>query len=209
MEYNTGRSNLKIPEYGRNIQLMIEHLMSIEDREKRTAAASFIVNVMAQMNPQVKEAMDYKHKLWDHLHIISDFKLDVDSPFPPPAPESLDTKPEHIGYSHTNIKYGHYGRYITDIIQKACEYEPGEERDAFVHVIANQMKKSYLNWNRDSVTDVTIAENLSDLSGGKLTVPEESKLLATNEILSRNKKKKFTQKKDNSQNFQRRGHRPR
>ncbi|MDP3461779.1 MAG: DUF4290 domain-containing protein [Bacteroidales bacterium] len=215
MEYNTGRDYLIIPEYGRNIQIMIRHLLTIEDREKRSLAAAFIVNVMAQMNPQVRESLDYKHKLWDHLHIISGFKIDVDGPYPPPSQEKLNTKPLHVGYASSQIKYGHYGRYIIDLIQKAIEYEPGEEKDAFVQSIANQMKKSYLNWNKDAVSDTTIAENLANISNGKLVMPDDIKLVAASDVLTKtnpvniNKKKKFGVKKDMKQGFQHRNPRQR
>jgi hypothetical protein len=211
MKYNTLRSPLIIPEYGRNIQNMIEHLFTIEDKNKRTDHAYFIVNVMAQMHPQVKESADYLHKLWDHLHIISNFKLDIDGPFPKPEKEIITKKPSKIIYNSSNIRYGHYGRHIVNIIKKASDYEDGPEKDAFIHSIANQMKKLYLSWNRDSVNDITIAENLSELSGGLLTIPEQSKLISTNEILAKNgtgiqsnaqKKKKFVPRRDN-QNFQR------
>ena len=115
MEYNTEREKIVISEYGRNIQVMIRHLMEIEDRKQRTEAAYFIVNVMAQMNPQVKESNDYMHKLWDHLYIISNYELDVDSPYPAPTPEMQKKKPDHVGYQKNNIRYGHYGQYIYDV----------------------------------------------------------------------------------------------
>jgi len=215
MDYNTGRESMIIPEYGRNIQIMIRHLLTIEDREKRNHAANFIVNVMAQMNPQVRDAQDYKHKLWDHLHIISDFKLDVDSPFPPPSRDKLNIKPKHVGYSSKRIRFGHYGRYIIDLIEKASVYEDGDEKNAFALGIANQMKKSYLNWNKDTVSDATIAENLTELSNGRLKLPAETKLVAASEVIQRNpqpvvnRKKKFNNKKEMNQGFQRRNPRPR
>jgi hypothetical protein len=200
MEYNTSRSKLVIPEYGRNIQTMIDHLSDIEDRETRTKAANFVINVMAQMTPQVKETVDYKHKLWDHLHLISGFKLDIDAPFPKPSPEVLQRKPQQVQYSTARIKYGHYGKYIVEIIKKvAAEYEDGPEKTELVNIIANHMKKSYLNWNRDSVNDATIADNLAELSKGQLVMHEEAKLIPTSDLLSRNvpvKKKKFTPRKD-------------
>lgn len=212
MEYNTLRSHLTIPEYGRNIQSMIEHLFTIEDRKKRSEAAHFVVSVMAQMNPQVKDTVDYLHKLWDHMYIISDYKLDVDSPYPKPEKELAMKKPKHVGYSSTRIRYGHYGKCTVNLINKATEYEDGPEKEALIHAIANNMKKLYLVWNRDSVADATIALNLEELSAGKLTIPEESKLTSTNEILAKSnigvssssfiKKKKFNQRRDN-QSFQR------
>ena len=132
LKYNTERDKLIISEYGRNIQIMIKHLMEIEDRNKRTEAAHFIVSVMAQMNPQVKESNDYIHKLWDHLYIISDYKLDVDSPFDPPKQGVIVDKPEHVGYQKHDIKQGHYGNYIKEIINKIKEIEEGPKRDALL-----------------------------------------------------------------------------
>jgi len=200
MEYNTTRGPLMISEYGRNLQEMIRYICTIEDREKRTKAAKFIVNAMAQMSPMSKDSADYKHKLWDHLYIISEFKLDVDAPFDPPQPLSLSTKPERISYHDKEIAFRHYGKNIALIIEKATEYEDGPEKDALVHAIAIQLKKSYLNWNRDSVTDEVIEQHLRILSGGKLKLKEELKLTSTQDLLSRNKPKKPFRPKGNGNN---------
>ena len=194
MEYNTTRVKILIPEYGRSVQEMIQFCCTIEDREKRNKAAKFIVNVMASMHPAQKDSPDFKHKLWDHLIIISDFKLDVDSPFPPPAPLSMSAKPERISYHDKEIKYRHYGKNIAIIIEKACEYEEGPEKDALVRTIANHLKKTYLNWNRDSVTDEQIEADLKTLSKNRLILKEDVKLSDTSEILARNRKKKFIPK---------------
>ncbi len=201
MEYNTTRNQMIIPEYGRNIQNMINLLPAIEDRDKRTKAAHYIINVMAQLSAQ-KDSADFKQKLWDHLHIIAQFQLDIDSPFPPPSPEKLHRKPSQLTYSNRKIRHGHYGQHILGMIKKAVEFEEGEEKEALVHALANYMKKSYLPGNRDSVSDGTITGNLEELSHGKLILADESKLVATNEILARNsagaaamvKKKKFVPK---------------
>jgi len=202
MEYNTSRGPMAIAEYGRNIQQMIEYITTIEDREKRTKAAHFIVNVMAQMHPQVKESGDYKHKLWDHLFIIADFKLDVDSPYPAPPPQVLWTKPEPLSCGNTEIKFRHYGKNITLMIEKASAYEEGPEKDALAKVIANHMKKSYLNWNRDSVTDELIEEQLGILSNGSLKLKENTRLSATSDILAQNKKRRpFRPKENTNQNY--------
>jgi len=202
MEYNTARGPMIIAEYGRNIQKMIEFITAIEDREKRTKAAHFIINVMAQMHPLVKESGDFKHKLWDHLYIISDFKLDVDAPFQPPPPQTLSVKPEPISYQDTEIKFRHYGKNITLMIEKAAEYEEGPEKDALAKAIANHMKKSYLAWNRESVTDELIEEQLAILSKDNLKLHKDAKLTATNDILARNKKRRpFRQKDDKNQSY--------
>ncbi len=200
MEYNTTRGPLVISEYGRNLQEMIRYTCTIEDREKRTRAAKFIVNVMGQMTPQAKESADYKHKLWDHLFIISEFKLDVDAPFDPPPPLTLSTKPERISYHDKEIDFRHYGKNIALIIEKATTYEEGPEKDALVRAIAIQLKKSYLNWNRDSVTDEVIEEHLRILSAGRLKLHEDIKLTATQDLLNRNKPRKPFRPKNNGNN---------
>lgn len=206
MEYNTGREFLVIPEYGRNIQTMIEHLLTIEDREKRTQSAHFVISVMAQMNPQVKESIDYMHKLWDHMHIISGYRLDVESPYPAPSPEVRQRRPKHIGYSSHKIKYGHYGQYNIDMIEKVKSYDDGEEKDALVLAIANNMKMSYLSWNRETVADTVILDDLRDISGGIFTLSADTKLISPTEVFGKNpankasgKKKKPNKKRDNYQ----------
>ena len=164
---------------------MIRHLMEIEDREKRTEAANFIISVMAQMNPQVKQTDDYIHKLWDHLYIISDYQLDVDSPFPPPQPLTESTKPHHVDYQNHNIQYGHYGYYMAKMIEIASETEDDEMRQALAHSIANQMKRNYLEWSGNVVNDQQIIDDLKAMSKGRLVLPDDTKLNGTNEILSR------------------------
>lgn len=200
MEYNTKRNPLIISEYGRNVQKMIYDCMQIEDREKRSKTAELIVKVMAQMTPKVKEAGDYKQKLWDHLYMISDFKLDVDSPYPMPDKDVLNEKPRPLKYSENNIKFRHYGKIIQGIIEKAITYEEGAEKEQLVSNIANHLKKSYLNWNRNSVDDQLILDHLEYLSKGNLKLQEDQKLSHTSEILARNKKKKeYNQSKQHKQ----------
>lgn len=185
MEYNTEREQIVISEYGRNIQVMIRHLLNIEDRKKRTEAAHFIVSVMAQMNPQVKESNDYMHKLWDHLYIISEYKLDVDGPYDPPTPEMQKQKPDHVGYQKNNIRYGHYGQYLYDIVNEVKKMEEGPNKQSILVNIANQMKRDYLNWNRDTVNDLLILEDLKKISGNALSLPSDTKLIPTNEIINK------------------------
>jgi len=194
-----------IPEYGRNLQEMIRYTCTIEEREKRNKAAKFIINVMAQMHPQVRDSVDYKHKLWDHLYIIADFKLDVDSPYPPPAPLTLSTKPERLSYHDKEIDFRHYGKNIALIIEKAMLYEDGAEKDALVKTIAIHLKKSYLNWNRESVTDELIEEHLRILSNGKLKLHEDVRLTTTSDLLARNKPRKPFRPKQNGSNIAQRG----
>ena len=176
MLYNTERGQIIISEYGRNMQEMIRHLMEIEDRKKRTEAANFIISVMAQMNPQVKQLDDYIHKLWDHLYIISDYQLDVDSPFPPPQPMSEASKPQHVGYQNNKIEYGHYGHYMAKMIEIASDVENEEMRQALSHSIANQMKRNYAEWGGNVVSDQQIITDLKTMSHGRLTLDEETKL---------------------------------
>ncbi len=190
MEYNTSLPHLIIPEYGRNIQKMIDFAISVKNRDERNSVAKAIINVMGQLNPHLRDVPDFKHKLWDHLFIISDFKLDVDSPYPMPTRETFISKPEKLNYPKDDIRYKHFGKLIEEIIAKAKEYKEGEERDFLVQTIANHLKKSYLLWNRDSVEDELIVENLKELSKGKLKLADNAKLSDTNEILARNKASK-------------------
>lgn len=185
LKYNTEREKLIISEYGRNIQIMIKHLLEIEDREKRTEAAHFIVSVMAQMHPQVKESNDYIHKLWDHLYIISDYKLDVDSPFAPPQQGIIVSKPEHVGYPKHDIKQGHYGNYIKEFLNKIKEIEEGPKKEALLLAVANQMKRDYLHWNRETVNDQLILDDLHRISENELMLAADAKLTSTNEILGK------------------------
>jgi len=203
MEYNTTRDKLNISQYGRNIQKLIKYAMTIEDREKRTNFAKMIVQIMGQINPGARDSGDFRHKLWDHLFVISDFKLDVDSPYPMPSPDTFTAKPEQLHYSENNIKYKMYGSNVTKIIDAAIKYEDGPEKDALVHAIANHLKKSYLNWNRESVDDTLIFEHLKVLSGGKLKLNEDFSLSTTSDILARNKKKKTTRPTNQKRNVKR------
>lgn len=201
MEYNSQREHLVIPEYGRNVQRMVKYALTIEDRQKRTETAKYIINVMASMNQQNRDTHDFWRTLWDHLYIISGFQLDIDSPFPKPEKEKLERKPDKINYGNKDFKFRHYGKNIEAIIKKASEFEDGPEKEALIHTIANHLKKSYLNWNRESVDDEVIAKHLEILSDGKLTLSTEHRLTATSDILARNKvrKKKFQPRnKDNN-----------
>ncbi len=200
MEYNTARNKMTIPEYGRNIQKMVRYVLEIEDRKERTEAANRIVEIMANMHPQIREVSDYNHKLWDHLYFISDFKLDVDSPFPPPEKTVITRRPGRLEYSEDRIRFKHYGKHLAKMIKYAAELEEGPEKKEITFMIANQMKRSYLNWNRDSVSDRLILNQLDEFSGGKLKLEEDVSLVATSEVLAgnSNKKKKNTQNKSNN-----------
>ena len=175
LTYNTEKEKIVISEYGRNIQEMIKKLPEIEDRKVRTEAAKHIVGIMAQMTPQTKDSPDFQHKLWDLLYIISDFKLDVDSPFEPPVIEA-QKKPHHIDYQEHHIKYGHYGHYLVTMIEAASTEENEEIRQALAYSLAAQMKRNYMEWNKSVVNDQTIIDDLKKISNGRLVIPEESKL---------------------------------
>ncbi|MFP4288721.1 MAG: DUF4290 domain-containing protein [Bacteroidota bacterium] len=187
MEYNSERSKMNISEYGRNIQKMIEYTKSIDDREKRNRLSRAIIQVMGQLNPHLRDVNDFKHKLWDHLFMISDFQLDVDSPYPIPSAETLKRKPEKLKYTTNNITFRHYGKHIERMIEKACEYPDSEKRDTLIKMIANHLKKSYLAWNRDTVTDEEIARHLHFLSRGRLSMKDNMKLANTYDILNKEK----------------------
>jgi hypothetical protein len=195
MEYNSQRSKLIVPEYGRNVQKMAEHLLTIDDREKRSRMAKTLVHIMGQLHPEIKDAPDARPKLWDHLHIITNFELDVDSPYPKPSKELLEKKPEPIPYSQESIPFKHYGKHIIKIIEAVAEMEEGTEKENLTKAIANHLKKSYLTWNRDSVTDEIIANHLDKLSKSKLKLSESARLHETSDILARQRsKKKFVAK---------------
>jgi len=189
MDYNTSLAHLVLPEYGRNIQRMVEYAISVKDREERNKVAQAIIVVMGQLNPHLRDVADFKHKLWDHLFIISDFKLDVDSPYPKPTRETFITKPDRIAYPSGKIKYKPYGKVVEAIIQKAKDFPEGEEKNYLIELIANLLKRSYLTWNRDSVNDEVILNHLEELSDGELKLKDISKLSHTNDILARNRKK--------------------
>ena len=189
LTYNTEKEKIAIPEYGRCIQEMIKKLPEIEDRQQRTEAAKYIISVMVQMNPQIKESSDWEHKLWDHLYIISNYQLDVDSPFAPPTIESQRKKPQHFGYQNNDIKYGHYGQYLIKMIEAASQEENDEVREALAYSLASQMKRNYLDWNKSVVNDQVILDDLKNISGGRLVIGEESKLNSTSDILGKVKQK--------------------
>lgn len=170
--YNTERVTLHIPEYGRNVQKMVDYLKTIEDRQKRNEQARAIIKVMEIINPAVHHQDDYEHKLWDHLHIISGFDLDVDSPYPAPAPESLHQQPLPVPLNKKPLKATHYGRNIENMINLVAEKEDGDEKTAMIRTLAMYMRQQYLIWNKDTVTDETILQDIVRLSDGRITIPE-------------------------------------
>lgn len=175
-EYNTTRNELILAEYGRNVQNMVKYIIELEDLEERNKYAQAVIDLMGFLNPHLRDVADFKHKLWDHLHIISGYKIDVDSPYPKPTPEAALVKPQHIGYPQQKITYKHYGKTVEMMIEKAKAVEEPERRAAMVQGIANFMKMAYVTWNKDSVADETILKNLRELSGGQLQLDENVNL---------------------------------
>ena len=170
--YNTERVRLYIPEYGRNVQKMVEYIKTIEDREKRNEQARAVIKVMEIINPAVKLQENFEHKLWDHLHIISGFSLDVDSPYPVPAPESLNEHPLPVPLEKRPVKATHYGRNIESIIDLIASMEDGDVKTEMIRSLAIYMRQQYLIWNKDSVSDTTIFQDIEKLSDNRIQVPE-------------------------------------
>ena len=208
MEYNTGRNRLVIPEYGRNIQKMIEYAVTLEDREERNKLAKAIVSAMGVLNPQLRDMTDFKHKLWDHLFIISDFKLDVDSPYDKPTELTYKVKPHPVPYPSSRIKYRHYGRIVEDMIKEIAQKEDTPARDHLIVNLANFMKMLYVNWNKDSVSDEVIFQHLFEMSGGKLSVKQDTRLQQHVEVLQKNTTRKQTGKQRNRNRNSGNGNRP-
>ncbi len=170
--YNTERVKLYIPEYGRNVQKMVDYLKTIEDRKKRNEQARAIIKVMEILNPAVHLEEDFEHKLWDHLYIISGFDLDLDAPYPMPSPDCLDSKPEAVPVNSKPIKAIHYGRNIENIINLIAEKEDGEAKTAMIRQLAIYMRQQYLIWNKETVSDTTIFQDMERLSDYRIKVPE-------------------------------------
>lgn len=195
MEYNSSREALIISEYGRNVQKMVQHIMSFEDRDKRSKAAHILLNTMASLNQNTKDFSDYKQKLWDHLHAISDYKLDIDGPFP--MPEQKDGfNPDKLDYKKTqDLRFRYYGRNLEQMIRNTVELDDSEAKTYLVGLIANTMKKLYLTWNKDTVKDEVIKEHLSVLSDDKLHLKENFVFEDMSEIL----RNKYKAKRNNNQ----------
>lgn len=183
MEYNTTRDKMILPEYGRNVQNMITFAMKIENRDERNRAAQAIIEVMGQLNPHLRDVDDYRHKLWTHLFLMSDFQLDVDSPYEIPKLEKLQEKPNLLEYPKNSIKYGHYGKYTEKILNTAKETKSDDEKEFLKNSMANFMKKLYLAHNNDAVENHVIAENLKELSKGELVLDNPDELTNTNTLL--------------------------
>ncbi len=173
LQYNTKRTQLVIPEYGRHVQLMINQIMETQNREERNKMAKAVIGIMGNMNPHLRDVPDFQHKLWDQLFIMSNFELDVDSPYEKPQKEVFEQKPDRLTYPQRNPKYRFYGNNIKSMINVAVNWEDGDLKNALVYNIANHMKKCFLNWNKDTVQDEVILNHLVELSDNKLEVKEE------------------------------------
>ncbi len=189
-DYNTSRKNLVLPEYGRNIQQMVDQILATTDRVKRNQMTQALISVMGNLNPHLRDIHDFKHKLWDHIAIMSDFKLDIDYPYDIPVPETFQAKPKIVDYPQSAIRYKHYGKILERMIQTACDMPDDDERRALIQIIANHMKKSYLTWNREAVDDQVIVNDFLVLSKGRLKLDETYRLEETREILNKGKKKR-------------------
>jgi len=205
MEYNSGRPKMILPEYGRHIQKMVDHAGKIKDKDERNRCAQAIITVMGQLNPHLRDVADFKHKLWDHLFIMSNFKLEVDSPYEIPSIEILQEKPGKMDYPKVNLRYRHYGKIVQDLIKKAVDHEEGKDKEQFVMSLLNLMKRTYLTWNNSSVSDENIIGDLKTMSENKLNIPAEFEFEHTADILSRNVQKKRRRPPQNNgrQNFRR------
>lgn len=175
-DYNSTRNKLILSEYGRNVQNMVKYIVALPTKEERNRYAQVVIDLMGFLNPHLRDVADFKHKLWDHLHIISDFQIDVDSPYPKPSMEAIHLKPEPLKYPHQRIKYKHYGKTIELMIEKAKSIDDPDRKRHMVQAVANFMKMAYVQWNKDSVTDEMIINDLYNLSGGTLKLEENVNL---------------------------------
>ena len=183
LEYNSEREDLIIPEYGRHIQKMVNQAIECKDKDDRNNMAKAIIGVMGNLNPHLRDVPDFQHKLWDQLFIMSQFNLDVDSPYPKPSKEVFEQKPDKLDYPQNHPKYRFYGNNIKKMIDVAVSWEGGEMKSQLVYVIANHMKKCFLNWNKDTVEDSVIYEHLFELSNGKISLDSSSPALSDSKDL--------------------------
>ncbi|MAT79683.1 MAG: methionyl-tRNA formyltransferase [Flavobacteriales bacterium] len=192
LEYNTERTGLIIPEYGRHIQKMVDQAINCSDKKERNKMAKAIIGVMGNLNPHLRDVPDFQHKLWDQLFIMSGFNLDVDSPFAKPSKEIYEEKPEKLNYPQNHPRYRFYGNNIKKMIDVATSWEDGEMKKELIYVIANHMKKCFLKWNKDSVDDVIIFNHILELSNGKIKIDKDSKPLTESKDLISLSAKKFS-----------------
>ena len=198
MKYNTARDHLVLPEYGRNVQKMVDHATTIQNKEERNKCVKTIIDFMGQMNPQLRDLKEFNHKLWDDLFIISKFQLEADSPYPLPEPKKLDERPEKMPYPKNKIKFPFYGAALENMIRYAVNQNEGRDKEIMTGMIANHMKKSYLLFNKHSVSNDTIILHLKQLSDNKLILPKDFEFIRSSSVINksqRNYKKKFKKKR--------------
>lgn len=201
-EYNTQRKKLVLPEYGRNVQKMVDHLLTIEDREERTRAAKTVIDVMGNLYPHLRDVPDFRHKLWDHLAIMSEFKLDIDTPYPLPDAEKFHAKPERLPYNTSKIKYRHYGKLVEKLIEEIRLRQDPDQKRALIVLTANHMKKSFLTWNKDTVEDDQIYNDINTLYGEPLILPEGMTLSNPKDLLQKKNKPVVSKPQSSNKNFQ-------
>ena len=201
MEYNTERNQPLMPEYGRHIQQLVEHCKSLATKEERNEMALAIVEFIGQRNPHLRDEENYKHKLWDHLYILANYELDVDAPYPFPTREELAQKPKKMEYPKLQGDYKFYGKSILQLIEKAIELEEGDEKEALIEVIANNMKKSYNVYNKEHVQDEVIFRHLKELSENRLDLTSIDSLEKSRIYHSNNKNKNQNQKNNPKKRF--------
>ena len=200
LQYNTQRSPLRIPEYGRHIQKMVDQALDQPDKEERNKMANAIIGVMGNLNPHLRDVPDFLHKLWDQLFIMSDFSLDVDSPYPIPEKEVLAARPDPLSYPQNFPKYRFYGNNIKRMIDAAVTFSDGDQKDALIYVIANHMKKCFLNWNKDTVEDAVIFNHLFEISNGQIDLKKSEETLTNSDELIRLSNKRFGRQKPHQNN---------
>lgn len=201
--YNTQNKKLVLPEYGRNIQKMVDFLLTIKDRTERTKAAKTVIDVMGNLYPHLRDVPDFRHKLWDHLAIMSNFQLDIDTPYPLPSVEKLQARPEKIPYNSYRIKFKHYGKLTEKLIEEIRNQQDPEQKKALIVLTANHMKKSFLTWNKDTVEDEQIYNDLNTLYGSTFPMPEGMTLSNPKDLLQ--KKIKPSSNKPMNKNYQKKG----
>ena len=200
MEYNTQRKKMELPEYGRSVQNMVDHALTIEDRAERQRCANTIINIMGGMFPHLRDVPDFKHKLWDHLAIMSDFKLDIDYPFEIVKKEDLVVKPEKLEYPNGALRYRHYGRFLEGMIKKAIEVENEGEKKQLINLLAIQMKKDLNNWNKEGIEDQKIVDDLREYTNGVIDLKVEDLRLGDSRGNNNNQQRKQNfQRKQNNQ----------
>jgi len=190
MEYNTEKRLLLLPEYGRNILLLVEQLEKIDNRADRNEYAFRLIDLMGSMNPHLRDINNFKHILWDHLAIMTDFKLDIDWPYPLPTPEIIYQKPEKLPYDQSNIRFRYYGKTVEKMLDQAALIPEGRDRENLIRIIGNHMKKQYLMWNKEVVDDITIVNDIEKFSNGKITLDSRMKFSENREVKTTPTRKK-------------------